>query len=100
MATVSDLEIVDLDQLVAGLSRPERSLFERIFHVQITSGRLNPPDSMVPWIEEHFGRLESALVQKIVKVTNLITLEGVMFNWLRSPRPIWKMDGLDLGSGP
>ena len=98
MATVSDLEIVDLDQLVAGLSRPERSLFERIFHVQITYGRLNPPDSMVPWIEEHFGRLESALVQKIVKVTNLITLEGVMFNWLRSHRPIWKMDGLDLES--
>jgi galactose-1-phosphate uridylyltransferase len=96
MAVAPDVEIVDLDQLIAGLSRPERSLFERVFNVDISYGRLNPPESMRPWIEEHFGRVESTQIQKIVKVTNLITLEGVMFNWLRSHRPTWKANGQDL----
>jgi hypothetical protein len=98
MAIASDLEIVDLDQLVAGLSQSERFLFDRIFHVLVTYGRLNPPEAMLPWIEQHFGRVESTLVQKIVKVTNLVTLEGVMFNWLRSHRPLWNANGLDLES--
>lgn len=99
MVTVtSDAEIVDLDEVVAGLSRRELALFERLFHVQVTYGRINPPESMLPWIEQQFGRVESTLVQKIVKVTNLATLEGVMFNWLRSNRPLWRGNGLDLES--
>ena len=96
MAMASEVEIVDLDELVAKLPHAERTLFERVFHVGVTYGRLVPPDSMLPWIQEHFGRVEATLVQKIVKVTNLVTLQGVLFNWLRSQRPHWTAPGLDL----
>ena len=96
MATTSEVAIVDLDELVAGLPHEERSLFERVLHVAVTYGRLVPPESMHEWIREHFGRVEATQVQKIVKVTNLVTLQGVLFNWLRSSRPIWKAHELDV----
>ena len=96
MATLSEVEIVDLDELVAGLPREDRALFERIFHVAVTYGRLVPPESMVPWIQKQFGRVEATLVQKIVKVTNLVILQGVLFNWLRSQRPHWTAPDLDV----
>jgi len=96
MAMASEVEIVDLDEVVAKLPHAERTLFERVFHVGVTYGRLLPPDSMLPWIQQHFGRIEATLVQKIVKVTNLVTLQGVLFNWLRSQRPHWTAPGLDL----
>jgi hypothetical protein len=47
------------------------------------------------WIEERFGTVDLVRRQKIVKVTNVVTLEGVLFNWLRSARPIWREE-LDL----
>jgi hypothetical protein len=43
MATASEVEIVDLDELVARLPRAERTLFERLFHIAVTYGRLVPP---------------------------------------------------------
>ncbi len=98
MAIASEVEIVDLDELVAGLPRAERALFERLFHLAVSYGRLVPPESMLPWIQQQFGRLEATLVQKIVKVTNLVTLQGVLFNWLRSRRPHWTAPDLDLES--
>ncbi|MGB6836894.1 MAG: hypothetical protein WBF66_04230 [Dehalococcoidia bacterium] len=96
MATASDVAIVDLDRVVEELSPAERAVFQRIFHVGVTYGRLVPPDSMLRWIEEHFGQVESTLNQKIVKVTNVVTMEGVLFNVLRSSRPLWKDHALDL----
>lgn len=96
MALASDVGIIDLDELVAALPAADQEVFRRIFHVGVTYGRLYPPDSMVPWIREHFGRVEATLVQKIVKVTNVVTLEGVLFNWLRSARPEWKAHELNL----
>ncbi len=89
MAISSDLGIMELDYIVSGLAREDRSLFERIFHVTTTYGRIVPPESMVPWIERQFGSVQVTLEQKIVKVTNIVTLEGVLFNCLRSSRPMW-----------
>jgi hypothetical protein len=88
--------IADLDAIVAALPHEQRSLFERIFHVQVTYGQLRPPVEMEPWIVKQFGSLDATLEQKIVRVTNQITLEGVLFNWLRSSRPMWKAPTLDL----
>ncbi len=84
--------IMDLDEIVARLEPDERFLFERVLHVSVTYGRLVPPETMIPWIERQFGSVEPVINQKIIKVTNLVTLEGVLFNRLRSSRPIWRQE--------
>lgn len=97
MAAVHGRTIMVLDEIVASLPHKERSLFERIFRVDVSQGVIVPPPEMLPWIKQQFGDIESTTTQRIVRVTNLITLEGVLFNWLRSSRPMWKAQPLDLG---
>lgn len=92
MTIAPERTIMALDEIVAGLPYEQRSLFERIFDVRCHYGALEPPPEMLPWIEKQFGSVEPTLNQKIVRVTNLITLDGVLFNWLRSSRPLWKSD--------
>ena len=43
---------------------------------------------MVPWIESTFGELAAAERQRVVRVSNLITGEGTLFNELRAKRPV------------
>ena len=95
MTVASDLTVMRLDEIVAELPLEERLAFQRVFHVSIARGDLVPPETMYPWIEHQFGEVERVRRQKIVKVTNVVTLDGVLFNWLRSARPIWRQD-LDL----
>src|SRR3712207_8630657 len=40
------------------------------------------------WIERSFGSVEAVLEQRIVRVTNRVTLQGTLFNGLRSSRPL------------
>jgi hypothetical protein len=84
--------ILGLKERVDALDHYERDRFTRIFHVSNTHGHIVPPEAMVPWIEKQFGAVEPTLEQRIVKVTNLVTLEGVLFNWLRSSRPMWRQE--------
>jgi hypothetical protein len=42
---------------------------------------------MLPWIVQHFGSVNRVTEQKIIKVTNLVTYEGSIFNSLRALRP-------------
>ena len=79
--------IAELDVLIEALPDKARMLFERIFSVSITVGNLNPPQTMLPWIEKQFGSVERVTEQKIIKVTNLVTFEGAIFNSLRAMRP-------------
>jgi hypothetical protein len=90
VALTSDRSIGQIDELIADLDRRERARLERIYQISITHGRLVPPPEMVPWIENQFGSVEATLSQKIVRITNTVTLDGVLFNWLRSSRPIWR----------
>lgn len=92
MAITQDITIMQLEDAVNALGHDEHARFERIFHVSSTHGRLVPPDAMVPWIQKQFGNVEATLDQTIVKVTNVVTLEGVLFNWLRSSRPMWRQE--------
>lgn len=88
--------ITHLPDIIATLPSPERDLFHRLFHVRTTVGCLKPPPSMHPWIEEHFGSLEAVLTQRIIKVTNLVTWEGALFNEIRSQRPMEARVSADL----
>ena len=80
--------ITDLPDLVAALPARDRERFERIFVVDSSIGRLNPTPAMSGWIEEYFGSVDAVRQQKVVRVTNLVTMEGSFFNELRSRRPL------------
>ena len=85
--SVTEAEITNVDTVVASLPMAERELFERIYEIGVAKGQLKPPQSMKPWIEEHFGSVDKTLEQRIVRVTNLVTLEEALFNRLRARRP-------------
>ncbi len=85
---VTTPSIVELDTMAESLPPEEKALFQRIFYVDATTGYLEAPETMYPWIEKQFGSVEEVSSQKIIKVTNLITYEGALFNKLRSSRPI------------
>ncbi len=88
MTTQNHRAIADIADLVAALPATEQELFGRIFHVSTTVGRLRPPETMHGWIEKHFGSVEAVLTQRIVKITNLVTMEASLFNDIRANRPI------------
>ena len=92
MTVAADLTVMQLDEIVAELPVEDRVAFESVFHVAATRGDLVPPETMRNWIAERFGEPELVRHQKIIKVTNIVTLEGVIFNWLRSSRPIWRQE--------
>ena len=79
--------IANLDVLVESLPEKPRKLFERLFLVTISQGSLKPPHTMLPWIERQFGSVDRVTNQKIIKITNLVTFEGAIFNPLRALRP-------------
>ena len=80
--------IAHLNELVAAMPTAARALFNRIFHLSTTVGQLNPPETMRQWIEGYFGSVEAVKSQHIIKITNLVTMEGSLFNELRASRPM------------
>ena len=88
MITVGQKSISGLEELKNSLPNPERELFDRYFRVDTTVGRLVAPEQMLGWINKNFGSVERVASQKIVKVTNLLTMEGALFNELRANRPM------------
>jgi hypothetical protein len=82
------MRITDLPDLIEALPPDARTLANRIFDVSATTGRLDPPEAMRAWIEKSFGSVDAVREQRIVKVTNRVTLEGTLFNGLRASRPL------------
>jgi galactose-1-phosphate uridylyltransferase len=81
-------QITNLDGLVAKLPPETQALFTRIFYLSAAEGQTVPPEEMYTWLEGQFGSVEAVKRQRIIKVTNLVTMEGTVFNELRSRRPI------------
>lgn len=88
MAAPALTSIADLPALVASLPSAVRSLFDRIYRVTPTESHLRVPETMVPWVEEHFGPREAVEHQALVRVDNVVTGEGTLFNALRARRPV------------
>jgi hypothetical protein len=88
MSEREDRQIAHLDAYVKALDASERGVFDRIFDLETVTGRLAAPEPMRDWIVKAFGSIEAVSVQQIVKVTNLITMEGALFNPLRGVRPV------------
>lgn len=85
---VADRKITDIEEIAAALPAEEKEIFRRIFQVGVTIGSLVTPPTMNQWIEKQFGSIRAVENQKIVSVTNLVTMEGSLFNELRSMRPM------------
>jgi hypothetical protein len=79
--------VVELEELLAALPEAAAAAAKRIFAVSAVSGTLVPPPEMHPWITRLFGSVDAVRSQRIVRVTNLVTMEGSLFNELRSLRP-------------
>ncbi len=88
MITTSQKAITELENLKNSLPVKDKELFDRYFEVDTTIGKLQAPEAMLGWINKNFKSLERVENQKIVKVTNLLTMEGSLFNEIRASRPM------------
>lgn len=70
------------------LKEEELVLFNRIYKYWETVGKLVPPKEMETWIESQFGNVKDVKKQEFIKITNIITYEGAVFNDLRTKRPV------------
>jgi len=82
------MSIVELEERIARLPPEARAAAKRIYAISATTGTLVPPDEMRPWIDKQFGSVEAVIAQRIVRVTDLVTLEGALFNEIRARRPM------------
>ena len=82
------MSIAALEERIAALTGDARAAAERIYAVSTSTGTLVPPDEMRPWIEKQFGSVAAVEAQRIVRVTDRVTLEGALFNDLRARRPM------------
>ncbi len=82
------MSVVELEARIAALPAEVRAAADRIYAVSTTTGTLVPPDAMRPWIEKLFGSVDAVRSQRIVRVTDLVTLDGALFNGLRAMRPM------------
>jgi len=80
--------LAHLPELVERLSEADRQLFHRIFDLRRVTGQLSVPETMVDWVKERFGDVMAVETQQIVKITNRIMLEGMLYNPLRGERPL------------
>jgi hypothetical protein len=85
---VSAPQIADLEDLLARIPADARATAARLYQVTSTVGRLEQPAEMEPWIVKLFGSVEAVREQRIVRVTDLVTLQGALFNELRARRPM------------
>jgi galactose-1-phosphate uridylyltransferase len=92
----SECNITDITGLIAALPAEAQDRFRHIFHVGTTVGQLNPPETMRQWIEGYFGSVDAVKRQRIVKITNLVTMEGSLFNELRAKRPMEAKESADI----
>lgn len=79
--------ISDLPALIADLPAKKRQRLERIFRIDEVAGELRVPDTMRDWVVKHLGSIEDVSRQRVIRVTNLWTWEGALFNPLRGKRP-------------
>ena len=80
--------ITQLPTLVANLPTEKRARFERLFRLDMSEGQCVLPDTMREWTIKHFGSTEAVEHQHILRITNLWTWEGAIYNPLRSGRPL------------
>ncbi len=95
--------ITRLEQIVSELTLNERELFDRIFRFSVSTGPLYVPDSFREIARKYFRRENETLeemeerisAQTIVKIFNKCTLEGALFNELRTCKPGASLENIE-----
>lgn len=80
--------VLALPGRIAALSGEARARADRLLDVRASTGRTDPPLELEPWLMRTFGSVEAVRAQRLVKVTNLATLEATLFAPLRARRPL------------
>ncbi len=81
-------DIFSLADIVFSWPDDRQARFGRMFHLSNTVGHVVPPATMRGWIAERFGDSETVEDQYIIRVTNLVTMEGALYNTLRLLRAL------------
>mgnify|MGYP001209633105 CR=1 FL=1 len=79
--------IAELAARVRSLSSKSRNRFDQIYRLQESWTKIVIPESMHAMAESHFGSVEAVRNQFLLRVDNIITGEGSLFNQLRGKRP-------------
>jgi hypothetical protein len=82
------VSLAELPQRIAALGELQRQRVDRLFAIDVVVGETDPPASLHGWLEEQFGSVEAVRHQRVVKVTNRITLQQTLFSSLRARRPV------------
>ena len=80
--------VLELPARLEGLTGAARERAHRLYEVRLVSGHTVPPQELEPWLVTTFGSVEAVRDQVVLKVTNRVTLEAVLFAPLRSRRPV------------
>ena len=80
--------ILQIHRYIENLSEKDKKRFLRMYHVNISTGKIIIPISMIELVKKNFGSVKSVENQKIIKITNKISCESVLFNELRAKRPV------------
>ena len=83
-------DLLSLPDRVARLDGPARARIDRLYDIRLSTGQTDPPVEMTDWLIRTFGSVAAVRNQRVLKVTNLATLEATLFAPLRGRRP---MDG-------
>jgi hypothetical protein len=80
--------ILGLADRVARLEGLAATRAHRILEVSLIRGETHVPAELEPWVADTFGSTEAVRLQRVVRVTNLATLNATLFAPLRSRRPV------------
>jgi len=86
--------ILELPERLSALEGASRRRADRLLEVVRIEGATDPPAALEPWLTTTFGSVDAVRRQRVVRVTNLATLESTVFATLRGRRPV---DGADAG---
>jgi hypothetical protein len=81
-------DIFSLADIVFSWPDDRQARFGRLFHLSSTVGNVVSPETMRDWIAARFGDSEAVEEQYIIRVTNLVTMEGALYNTLRLLRDL------------
>lgn len=70
------------------LTPMDKKLFNRIYRLSLSEGNMIIPVTMNDWVNDSFGDVDSVKCQEIIKINNVVTYEGAIFNEMRTSRPI------------
>lgn len=90
--------ILELPERIAALDRQARTRVDRLLDVQRIEGRVEPPPELEPWLRRTFGSVQAVQRQRVLRVTNLATLDATIFAPLRARRPVDGPAATDTGA--